>query len=166
MTSMQKDPAIPRLPRVREVKGSHAVWVLLLGIVAVFVFIELAGFRDTVPPRSRTYSMMVLLKQEILREVAELGEIPTSLEQLELVDEAGEPVMDGWGQEIQYVVQGDQVVLRSLGADKEPRGLAQDQDLVGIFPLRDAQGAWSDANVDWIVDPLSYHSGNYGLDLP
>jgi len=168
MAGMQKGPDIPKAPRVSEVSGRRVGWIVLIGIVAVFVLIELAGFRDSVPPRSRTFTAMELLKAEILREAAERDEVPASLDELSLVNDVGEPVLDGWGAPIEYHILEEQgrIALRSRGANAEIGGLAQDQDLVGIFPIWDEAGAWSPGDVKWLVDPLSYHSGDFGRDLP
>lgn len=130
------------------------MWVVVTGIVAILVGIELAGFRERVPPRSRTNAALVELKALLLDDAAARGEVVGSLAELPGYVADAHPFVDGWSEPVGLAREGDRVVLQSFGSDFEPGGVGQETDMVGVFPLHDRDGRWSAPDVPWLVDPL------------
>ncbi len=150
---LARDHASPVRPTT-VVSGTRVVWIVAVGIASILIFIELMGFRDLVPPRSQTRAAMKELKAALLSHAAENGALPASLEQLRDFAATEHPFVDGWQIPIAFRVEGDRVLFQSLGGDEHVGGLGQDMDLVGVFALHDAQGAWSAPDVPWLVDPV------------
>jgi hypothetical protein len=62
-------------------------------------------------------------------------------------------VQDAWGRDIVMSFADGKATLTSLGRDGLPGGTGEDADMSGVFPLRDATGAWAAEDVDWIQEP-------------
>jgi hypothetical protein len=150
---MQRDPTVIKSPQFREVKGTHVVWIVVIGIVVILAGIEIMGFRDIVPPRSHTNAAMKELKARLLEDAASRGAMVAGLADLSGYEPDAFPFVDGWQEPIGFAIEGDRVVLQSLGGDMEAGGLGQDLDMVGIFPLHGPDGAWSAPDVRWLIDP-------------
>ena len=90
----------------------------------------------------------------VLEDAAARGVVVGSLAELPGFEAGAFPFVDGWQEPIGIAVEGDRVVLQSLGGDVEPGGQGQDLDMVGIFALHDADGAWSTSDAPWLADPM------------
>ena len=154
---MQPDPVVRR---TNEIPGRRIGLIVVVLIVAFFAALELLGFRNTMPPRSRTAAIMTETKARILRHAATHGEPPATLEELAPPEGAaaadGTPpaVVDGWGIPLLYETDGERVWLRSLAHDVEVGGRGREADMEGAFPLKDAAGAWLPPDTPWERDPL------------
>jgi hypothetical protein len=136
----------------RPIWISLVVTLVLLGVAMLFV--------DVMPPKSRTAGAMTLCKRRILRYARAQGRLPLSLDVTSPIDGHDTSVKDAWGVVIEYEVGTDgTVTLRSLGKDRRPGGTGDNQDLVGTFPSRQANGSWSDELVEWSKPPFEMQKG-------
>jgi hypothetical protein len=121
----------------------------MIALVAVAFWL----FVDIIPPRSVTHMHMLTMKRRILRYAAANDSLPTSLEQLPILEGYTNEVTDGWGRPILWQVEGTKVTLTSYGRDGVPGGSGEDADMVGVFQAKTADGHWAKEMCEWEVDP-------------
>lgn len=112
----------------------------VLGALLLGMFLVGRAVGPRPQQRAKTLSHMKGLCGLVLRYAAERRELPATL--ADALPEGGrraEFLRDGWGRPIRYLVVGETVTLRSLGADGEPGGRGQDSDIELTFDV--AEGA-------------------------
>jgi Type II secretion system (T2SS), protein G len=130
--------------------------VIALGTVMATLVTGCAIFDSCVtkiPPRSSTHGTIWVMKQRILRYAKLHNALPKSPKDLPEIPEKINRVQDAWGREIRMSFADGKATLTSLGRDGNAGGTGEDADMVGIFPLKDANGAWAAEDVDWIQEP-------------
>lgn len=99
---------------------------------------------------------MYVLKRRILIHAIENNELPLSLDDLKELEGFNNSTNDYWGNQVQYLLDGSTVTLRSNGKDKEPGGAGENLDIMGIFDAKNINGEWANSNndVEWKYRPL------------
>lgn len=96
-----------------------------------------------VPPTGLTRTTMFVIEQRIFIYIHEHGQIPQNLGQLPNLDGFYNSIRDGWGNPILYFVDTNGVItLKSFGADGQPGGIGQSEDIIQSFPTKDSNGNW------------------------
>jgi hypothetical protein len=111
------------------------------------------SFVTRVPPRSSTHGTLCVMKQRILRYARTHDALPESPHDLPEIPGKVNEVRDAWGRDIRMSLADGKATLTSLGRDGQPGGAGDDADMSGVFPLKDARGAWADEDVDWSQEP-------------
>jgi hypothetical protein len=136
----------------KEMKTRKSIWLLLIGTLALVGVAML--FVDVIPPRSMTHTSMHMCKRRVLRYAHKHGKLPSALGETDVIEGFHESLKDGWGIELEYSVDADDVVtFQSLGKDHNPGGVGDSADMIGIFPARRRDGSWYDEAVEWKQDP-------------
>ena len=124
--------------------------VLLLLILALLGI----GRWAQIPPRSRTASCIRFNMRRILEYAYDHNQLPAILSVLPEKSGFSNRIMDAWGRPLEYYVDASgTVTLRSLGADGQPGGEAEDRDIEGIFHTKDDRGRWAPIEDKWIKEP-------------
>ena len=138
--------------------GRELVHVVVGSVVVTLVLVVAliaAGLWDTIPPDGLTGTSMVVMKRRILRYAREHDAPPARVADLPPLEGYTDSVVDGYGNAIEMEIDGDRVVLRSLGQDGAIGGEGDALDVVGEFPLRSPDGQWADEMIDWTVGPFA-----------
>jgi general secretion pathway protein G len=116
--------------------GAFLASILVLAVAAVV----LPSLRRAQVDRAKLDMQNVGLALKIHRK--KTGRVPTTTEGLQFLLDAGfvdAMPLDPWGHPYGYVRSEDAVELRSLGADGEPGGTGDDEDLVLRVPHEQTQ---------------------------
>jgi Type II secretion system (T2SS), protein G len=126
----------------------HWVSISLVTGFTVFVFcawiiIRMLDDFIRVPPPGLARTTMLVIENRIFIYIHEHGQIPQNLGQLSNLDGYYNSIRDGWGNPILYFVDTNGVItLKSFGADRQPGGIDQSEDIIQSFPTRDSNGNW------------------------
>ena len=130
-------------------KRTFIILTLVTAVIAILVF----SLVDVVPPRGLTATRMQVLKRRVLQYGQAHGQLPTSLTGLPEIKGYDSGIRDGWKRDIIFEVSTSGIItFRSLGRDGIAGGTGDDADIVRSFPVRDAQGKWSNETVEWSED--------------
>jgi len=102
-----------------------------------------------------TYGAMHRCKRRILRYAQKHNALPSTLKDTVLTDGHDSSTKDGWGFDLEYRVEPNNIVtFYSLGKDHAPGGTGDNMDMTGTFLAKQPNGSWSNELVDWILDPF------------
>jgi hypothetical protein len=93
------------------------------------------------------------MKQRILRYARLHNSLPKSPNDLPEIPGKISRVKDAWGRDILMAFAEGNGTLTSLGRDGTSGGTGEDADMLGVFPLKDENGAWAEEDVNWIQEP-------------
>ena len=102
-----------------------------------------------------TDGSMHMMKRRILRYAHLHNELPREIKDLPVMEGYSNSTQDGWGREIPFVIKDNTVTLTSYGKDGQPGGNGDDEDMIGIFSLKDKNNAWEKELAEWIKDPFN-----------
>lgn len=107
-----------------------------------------------IPPEALTETRMHVTKRRVIQFARAHNQLPPDLASLPPMSGYDTSVSDGWGRPLSYQTNSTgTVTLQSLGRDGSRGGSGADADIVRSFPIRNAQGAWSEELVDWSTSP-------------
>ena len=115
-------------------------WIILIAVCA-FCLLAFALSVCRIPPDAMTRTNMTGINERFLKYYSKIGKVPSRLEELPLREGYDNSLMDGWGRPIGYRVEGDRVILESLGRDGLPGGGGQDRDIRMVFKASDSTPA-------------------------
>ena len=104
---------------------------IVLPVLAIILFF--APFIAIVPNTSATKGTLIVLSRRIRRYVKLNDEIPHDLSNLPILRGFGNDIEDAWGNEIEYDINGKDVVLTSFGRDGKAGGEGEDEDIIEKF---------------------------------
>lgn len=110
------------------------VILLLLAAICILLLVQYVGMwllGDLPSPDMKTSRAMAGVKGYILDYVWQHHSVPQSLGDLGRAMDRG--CVDGWGRQIIYQHDGDNVTLTSYGKDGLPGGTGKDADIVQKF---------------------------------
>ena len=112
-----------------------------------------ASLVDRIPPHDMTVTSMGETLVRIQMYMRDNGETPPTLAALPIRPGHMNRTTDGWGRELQYMVDENGVIsLTSLGADGKPGGDGPNKDLVQRYRTRNPDGSSCINDEFWIID--------------
>ena len=112
-----------------------------VSFVSIYILIPVIiqgcfGFIDHQPPESNTVGKLTRITGKIEEYYAKNNLLPKGLADLSLKDDPYDnPRNDGWGNEFDFKMDNNEIILSSYGADKKPGGSGQDSDYVTRFKV-------------------------------
>jgi hypothetical protein len=108
--------------------------LVILVIIVIALAVVVFAFVEEVPPTALTRTCMTVTEGRIHDYAATHHHLPSKLSDLpRLADNRNDSIIDGWGNAIQYEVDGQSVTLLGLGKDGLPGGDGQNADIKSIF---------------------------------
>ena len=126
-----------------------ACFLSIAGLAVLGIFLGTAQY--AIPPDSLTVTRMNVLKRRIIQFARANDKLPDDLANLPVIAGYDNETRDGWHRLILFAAdKNEAITLTSLGADGMHADDGRGRDIVRSFPLKAADGSWSEENVDWV----------------
>lgn len=125
--------------------------LFLFLIISTVAFIHYFYLTTKVPPEPQTYLRMLMIRKAILTYANSHNSLPIDLSELQSAT-CGKSllVVDSWGRNIIYRIDGNIVILKSYGKE----GIDRNIEIQGIFETKSINGMWISPDCDdWKVRP-------------
>ena len=98
---------------------------------------DLPGFHQAMSPTDYTYTMIILIKSSIRKHKKIHNRLPEELGILPKFEGYDDILVDWWLNEILYEVNGEKIIIKSLGEDRKPGGIGENSDIIESFSINE-----------------------------
>ncbi len=119
-----------------QMQNKQLLVVGLIALALAFIILFMLAIADaSIPPEDMTRSTQMFLEVRIREYFEKKRVLPRSLRELPRIERKDNSTKDGWGREMQYLTNGNVVLLRSYGRDGKIGGKGKDVDAELTFTL-------------------------------